>query len=289
MKNTIRHQKHPRRRREIRKTYIFAAASVVFLVILLFSSLVFSQTPENEPLTITLPEPPQEMSKPSPSPIQPETYTILLDSGHSQENTGAQGLISEEDITEKTTEYLRLLLSADERFNVVLTHEYAIDASIAQRQQTAIDNNADFLISIHCNSNAQSNSISGFEVYAQLPENKNHDASYAVAKFIANELIANGHTPRKATGIFYCRYEEGENGETVQYTLTEQEEANYDFTGDTYGIIKSDLYPAVLIEQGYVASEQDVNNWMSDAGCKMAAQIYYEAICNYFEEEVSFV
>ncbi len=215
----------------------------------------------------------------------PEVYTIVLDSGHSTYNAGAHGIVNEEDITAATTEYLRLILESDPNFEVVLTHEYDDYIGIAERRQVAIDNEADFFISIHCNINADDSDATGFEVYAQLPENVNHEASYQVASYIAEAFIEAGHTPRTNTGIFYCRYVTDENGNDLTYTLTEYDESVTDYGGETYGVIKSDEYPGILVEQGYVTSQTDVENWMSEAGMQKAAQIYYAALCDYFGTE----
>lgn len=210
------------------------------------------------------------------------TYTIVLDSGHSTYNVGAHGLVKEEEITAQTTEKLRQLLEENEHFEVILTHEYDVHASVAERREVGIASDCDFFLSIHCNSYGDDSSIQGFEVYAQLPENAMHTESYAMATSIAQKFIDAGHNPRTGSGVFYCRYVPDENGEDVRYTLTEQEEADTDLGGTTYGVIKSDEYPAVLIEQGYVNNAQDVANWMSDDGTQAAAEIYYQALCEYF-------
>lgn len=214
-----------------------------------------------------------------------EVYTIVLDSGHSTYNAGAHGIVNEEDITAATTEYLRLLLEADENYEVILTHAYDVYIGIADRRQVGIDNEADFFISIHCNTNEDDSSISGFEIYAQLPEMSTHEASYTVASYIAEAFIEAGHTPRTGTGIFYCRYVTDDNGNDVQYTLTEYDESMTDYGGSTYGVINTEEYPGILIEQGYVNSQTDVDNWMSEEGMQAAAQIYYEALCDYFGTE----
>lgn len=40
--------------------------------------------------------------------------------------------------------------------------------------------------------------------------------------------------------------------------------------------------PAVLAEQCFVTNEADAARFGSEEGCKKAARIYYEAICEYF-------
>lgn len=214
-----------------------------------------------------------------------EPIVIVLDSGHSRVDGGAVGIVNEEWITEKTTENLRELLEADERFSVVLTHTYDAYVSITERRERAEAAGADLFLSIHCNSNVATFDISGFEVYPQLPENSQWAESYRFAEMIAEGFVEAEHSPRKENGIFYVRYEEDSAGNSIKYTLTEAEEEMYQFTGETLGVLKSEQFPSVLVEQGYVTSQSDVENWMSDEGCQKAAEIYYEAIIRYFEEQ----
>ncbi len=219
----------------------------------------------------------------SEADLSDDRHVIVLDSGHSYDNPGAQGFVSEERITPIITEYLKDLLMNDENYKTVLTHNYDIDTSLEHRRDVAIENEADFFISIHCNSFSEEFDVSGFEVYPQVPENPNWDTSYAMAELVAEGFIDRGHTPREDSGIFYCRYETDADGNTVQYALTEEDEKNFGYTGETFGVIKSELYAGILIEVGYVTSHEDVMNWMSDEGCKTVAEIIYEAICEGFD------
>lgn len=43
--------------------------------------------------------------------------------------------------------------------------------------------------------------------------------------------------------------------------------------------------PAVLAEQCFLTSEEDVAQFGSETGCKKTARAYYEAICAYFDTE----
>ena len=48
-------------------------------------------------------------------------YTIALDAGHGGEDVGAEGIIQEIELTERTTMELKELLEADGRFRIVLS------------------------------------------------------------------------------------------------------------------------------------------------------------------------
>ena len=43
--------------------------------------------------------------------------------------------------------------------------------------------------------------------------------------------------------------------------------------------------PAVLAEQCFVTSAEDVAQFGSEEGCRKTARVYYEAICHYFGTE----
>ncbi len=210
-------------------------------------------------------------------------FIIVLDSGHGVKDSGAEGIVRESEITAKTTNYLQGLFEENPSVQVIRTNEKKSDPTVAERRELAQDYNADFFISIHCNSNQNSSELSGFEIYPQVPENPFYDVSYGIAQLIMQGFIDAGHKPRIESGIFYARFEKQEGEESILYSLTEEEERIYDFGGETFGVIKSEKYPGILIEQGYVHSLEDVEQWMSDEGCQKAAQIYYDAICTYFE------
>ncbi len=213
-----------------------------------------------------------------------EKYVIVIDSGHSERDGGAVGHVIEYDVVSKTSQELQDLFEQNEKYEVVLTHEFSEDATLEERRDATEAVETDFFISIHCNANAESDSLTGFEVYVQVPENPQHEVSHAIATLISEGFIEGGHTPRRDNGLFYARYERDSSGNSVQYSLTEYEETVlYNFTGETYGVIKSEQYAGLLVEQGYVTSLQDVEGWMTDQGCKKAAEVYYNAITSYFD------
>ncbi len=207
---------------------------------------------------------------------------IALDSGHSTETLGGQGIVNESDVNKMATEKLRILLEEDGRFKVILTGDYEKEISLADRRATADLKEVEILISIHANTSYYSY-VSGFEIYAQVPENPLYNDSYKLASLVKDNYLAANHVPRKETGIFYLRFEEQANGEYTRYTLTEEEEKTLGFTGETFGILKSELYPSILVEQGFVTNQSDVDNWLSDEGTSVTADILYKSICQYFE------
>jgi len=91
--------------------------------------------------------------------------TIVVDPGHGGRESGARdGGVLEKDLNLKIAAEVAAQLRAAGAA-VILTRESDVVVSLPARPQAAIDNNADFFISIHCNSNAAPGSASGIETY----------------------------------------------------------------------------------------------------------------------------
>ncbi|MFR6750334.1 MAG: hypothetical protein ACLUSS_06475 [Faecalibacterium sp.] len=76
-------------------------------------------------------------------------------------------------------------------------------------------------------------------------------------------------------GIRYIYYQ-GEAKQLVESTYTEVRGER------SFTLLEDVNCPAVLAEQCFVTSEEDVARFGSEDGCKAVARIYYEAICAYF-------
>lgn len=77
-----------------------------------------------------------------------------------------------------------------------------------------------------------------------------------------------------ASGTF-INYQ-GEVKQLVESTHTEVRDER------SFTLLEDVNCPAVLAEQCFVTSEEDVAQFGSEEGCKTVARVYYEAICAYF-------
>ncbi len=208
---------------------------------------------------------------------------IVLDSGHGYEVSGATYYAAEEEINAKTTEIVYQYLLDDYRFEVFKTTDYYSDPSTTIRRIRATLLEADLLLSIHCNSNEIPNSASGFEIYPQLPTNPYFEESYAFAELLREKYLSIGFNPSdNESGIRYAMFLK--IGEDEYYRLLSPE-SQWDEQrgfGVTFGLLYSNLFPSVLIEQGYVNNLEDVNNWYTDEKIALLAKSYYEVICEYY-------
>lgn len=220
-------------------------------------------------------------AKPEPDP----GIIVAIDPGHGGTDLGAEGYLTESDVTAWTAEALYQLLEEDERFTPVLTKEYEDYASVDDRAQAVNAMEAELLISIHCNSDS-SDASSGFECYALPPSWEGHEESVRLAQSIVSAV--SGSTDLRIRG---------ENGIRYMYFSAAGDRQVADFSdqtvygAETFGLLDRVDCPAVLIEQFFVTSSEDNRLFGSQKGCAKLAQCYYDGICDFLgldeEEEVS--
>lgn len=105
---------------------------------------------------------------------------IVIDPGHGGREKGAvSGGCCEKDINLRIAKTLVAALQ-EQGARTIITRSTDEVVGLAARSQVAIDNNADFFISIHCNSNSGNGSASGIETYYHMREPSPMALAYAV-------------------------------------------------------------------------------------------------------------
>lgn len=203
-------------------------------------------------------------------------YTIALDAGHGGVDIGAEGILSEVELTERTTAELQALLEEDGRFRIILSRDAGEGVSITERNRKFRKKKPDLMLSIHGNANEDA-TANGFECYPSPPGYENHEESLAFAKLLAEEMQTVGAKLRGTEGVRFGYY--NSSGEKVLVDSSDTEV--YDF--DTFGMLKNMDCPAVLVEQCFITNQADVEAFGTEEGCKKAAAAYYRAICRYLE------
>ena len=178
-------------------------------------------------------------------------YRVVIDAGHGGADPGARGVVEEKNMTAATAAELIRLLQQDANFIPLQTRDsYDETATPAQRAARASEQSPQLLLSIHGNSAANGSTASGFECYPSVPGRTWHQESFYYLENDQKQLVESTHT---------------EIREERSFTLLEDVNC-----------------PAVLAEQCFVTNEADAARFGSEEGCKKAARIYYEAICEYF-------
>ena len=207
-------------------------------------------------------------------------YRVAIDAGHGGADPGARGVIEEKEMTAATAATLVSWLERDPNYIALQTRDsYDTTATPAQRAAAANAQAPQLLLSVHGNSAANGSAAAGFECYPAVPGRTWHAESFYFAQQLAEGMRAAGAHLRGHGGIRYIYYLEGDRKQLVESTYTGIR-AERSFT-----LLEDVNCPAVLAEQCFVTSAEDVAQFGSEEGCARVARIYYEAICRYFETE----
>lgn len=204
-------------------------------------------------------------------------YRVVIDAGHGGADPGARGVVEEKDMTAATAAELIRLLQQDANFIPLQTRDsFDETATPAQRAARASEQSPQLLLSIHGNSAANGSTASGFECYPSVPGRTWHQESFYFAQLLAEGMQTSGAALRGHGGVRYIYYLENDQKQLVESTHTEIREER------SFTLLEDVNCPAVLAEQCFVTNEADAARFGSEEGCKKAARIYYEAICEYF-------
>lgn len=204
-------------------------------------------------------------------------FIVAVDPGHGGGDIGAEGVYFDEwEMTWKTADYLMDLLEADDRFSPFMTTDGTEYEKASQRAANAVAGGAQLLISIHGNS-GEDPSYAGFECYPVPPGRTYNAESLAFAQLIADGFGAANANLRGQNGVRYIYYDA--NNEKQIYEVSDTSV----HSDPTFTLLEECGCPAVLAEQCFITSPQDVDAFGDDDGCHTAAQIYYDAICAWYE------
>lgn len=203
-------------------------------------------------------------------------YRVAVDAGHGGNDPGARGVVEEKQVTAATAAALLQWLEEDSNYIPLQTREsFDATATPAQRAAAANAQSPQLLLSIHGNSAPEGSTAAGFECYPSVPGRTWHQESYYFAQQLAQGMQAAGAKLRGHGGIRYIYYQ-GEVKQLVESTHTEVRDER------SFTLLEDVNCPAVLAEQCFVTSEEDVAQFGSEEGCKTVARVYYEAVCAYF-------
>ena len=207
-------------------------------------------------------------------------YRVVVDAGHGGSDPGARGVVEEKAMTAATAAALVRWLEQDSNYIPLGTRDsYDTTTTPSERAAAANAQSPDLLLSIHGNSAGEGSTASGFECYPTVPGRTWHRESFYFAEQLAKGMEAAGARLRGKRGVRYIYYLENDQKQLVETTHTEVR-AERSFT-----ILENVDCPAVLAEQCFVTSAEDVERFGSEAGCQLVARVYYEAICTYFGTE----
>ena len=253
-RSQITHKTHPKRHsgklkqsRNLQRLTVYAVRVIAFLALALMLFLMLcgclyirdffrkSKAAENPDSAL------ESLSYAAPSSLKVASpYTIILDAGHGGNDSGTiEQSVAEKDINLSIVLKMKELLER-KNIQVILTRDKDIYMELEERTQVAKDQEADLLLSIHCNYYEDDSSIRGLECY--------YSQDSAEGKYYAEKLIEN----LKEKGSIFSRNAKPAN----------------------YHVLKNVSIPSVLIETGYLSNSKDRKDLTSeDYQEKLAAEL----------------
>ena len=203
--------------------------------------------------------------------------TVMLDNAHGGDNSGYQGLISEDEYNEHVIDELQVLLENDDRFRVLRTHEDGQAMAVSTRVEVIDEAEPDVVLSVRCH-NGDSPNFTTMLVFADPPASKYHDDSAALARMITEVYTDAGYAP--LCGYYY--YHPIKTGYYQEHLVAIDDETDYE--EETWDLMNAKA-PVVIVSQINVNDEEETAEWGTEEGWKKAADLYYRALVNCYKAE----
>ncbi len=195
----------------------------------------------------------QQETQATPTPAASEEKLIVLDAGHGGMDPGAQSTYNGETINEKDITLAIMLktqaILQNNGYRVEVTRSGDTYPTLTERAELANSLNAAVFVSIHINSNENSDPY-GAEVY--YAESNNGDSYGAKSSELAKNILdcMMKHISTKNRGV-----------KTAEHVVT-----------------KTSVMPAVLVEVGFISNPDELVNLLDDSYQTEAAQGIAEGI-----------
>ena len=204
-----------------------------------------------------------------------EDETVMLDNAHGGDNSGYQGIISEDEYNEHVIDALAAKLEAHTDYTVVRTHQDGQAMAVSTRVDVINSSKADLVLSVRCHDGMSPNFV-GTMIFAQPAVSPHHADSVAFARALAEAFQSKDITC--TTGYFYNH--PIKVGYFQEHLVPLEDETDYQ--EETYDLMKADA-PVAIVSQINVNAQEDVDAWATEEGYEKAADLYYQAIRTMFK------
>ena len=199
---------------------------------------------------------------------------IAVDAAYGGEQTGYTGFINESEYAEGVVNALCARIQEDSRFIILRTHDAGTSRSILNIVKDVIERGADMVLSIHAGYDPDP-ARTGMHIYVEKPSSAEHERSLAFAQSIQKTFA---DTVQAEIG---CMYYEPTGEDKYQLKVVPADDET-DYGLETWTIMEKTLLPAVVTEQIYVSNEADVSAWANEEAYEKSAEMYYQALCDYY-------
>lgn len=205
------------------------------------------------------------------------TVTVMLDNAHGGDNSGYQGIISEDEYNEHVIDELQKLLESDDRFRVMRTHEDGQAMAVSTRVEVIDEAEPDIVLSVRCH-NGDSPNFTTMLVFANPPASKYHEDSEALARTITEVYTDAGYAPQ--CGYYY--YHPIKTGYYQEHLVPIDDKTDYE--EESWDLMNAKA-PVVIVSQINVNNEEEAAAWGTEEGWKKAADLYYRALADWYKAD----
>ena len=218
---------------------------------------------------------------------------IIIDPGHGGIDPGAIGNgTMEKTITLAVAKALKKELLATGRFRVELTRDKDVYIPLRDRFKLARDDSAELFISLHADSHANSKTR-GASVYTLSENASDSEAEALAAKENKSDVIAGvdlTNESKVVTGILIDLAQRETTNLSARFAKmlvkslkrdTLMLEQSHRFAG--FAVLKAPDVPSVLLEMGYISSDEDQRLLTNKSHQKGLAQAISRAIQSFFD------
>lgn len=234
--------------------------------------------------------------KPSAQGVKKQAHRkplIVIDPGHGGIDPGAIGNgTMEKTITLAVAKALKKELLATGRFRVALTRDKDVYIPLRDRFKLARDGEGDLFISLHADAHANSKTR-GASVYTLSETASDSEAEALAAKENKSDVIAGvdlSNESKVVTGILIDLAQRETTNLSARFAKmlvkslkkdTLMLEQSHRFAG--FAVLKAPDVPSILLEMGYISSNEDQRLLTSKTHQKGLAKAISRAIQSYFD------
>lgn len=240
---------------------------------------------------ILLPVPkPGSPAAPAPPKAKP---LVVIDPGHGGIDPGAIGNgTMEKSITLAVAKALKKELEATGRFRAVLTRDNDVYLPLRDRFRVARENGAELFISLHADAHANSKTR-GASVYTLSEKASDAEAAALAAKENKSDVIAGVDLTNESKVVSGILIDLAQR-ETINLSARFAKILVNSLKKDTlmlgnshrfagFAVLKAPDVPSVLLEMGYISSDEDQQLLTSKKHQKKLARAIAAAIADFFE------
>ncbi|MBV7388270.1 N-acetylmuramoyl-L-alanine amidase [Pasteurellaceae bacterium TAE3-ERU1] len=248
------------------------------------------QVSQSKPVTKAAPVPPPARRS--------GVLTIAIDAGHGGKDPGATGAnlqVREKNVTLQIAKELKAMLDADPRFRSVLTRRGDYYISVPERSEIARKNKANYLISIHADSNMKA-SFQGASVWVLSNKRANSEMGRWLEDHEKQSELLGG-----AGNVLASHDEKYLNQTVLDLQFGHSQRAGYQLGQSilrrigrvaslsknrpqhaSLGVLRSPDIPSVLVETGFLSNAREEQLLSTTAHRRKIANAIYQGLIDYY-------